>query len=121
VKIVVDMNLSQDWIGFLEIHGHDATHWARIGPADSTDETIAEWAADRDAVLLTNDLDFGHIHALAGSSRPSVIQLRSPDLRPESIGDIVSKALVTTAKSLSSGAIVTVSPPHVRIRTLPIV
>jgi predicted nuclease of predicted toxin-antitoxin system len=121
VKIVIDMNLSHDWIGFLEAHGHEALHWSRIGPIDAPDEIIAEWTADKDATILTNDLDFGHIHALAGSLRPSVIQLRSPDLRPESIGDMVLKAIVATSESLSSGAIVTVSSLHVRVRNLPIV
>ncbi len=37
MKIVIDMNLSPDWVREFECAGIEAIHWSRIGPADAPD------------------------------------------------------------------------------------
>ena len=69
LRIVVDMNLSVEWIPMLEQAGWVAVHWSSIGDPRADDATIMSWAATHDHVVFTHDLDFGTTLALtqAGS------------------------------------------------------
>lgn len=58
MKIIVDMNLSPDWVDELMSHGFEAVHWSHVGDPRAPDRTIMEWARSRDFVVFTHDLDF---------------------------------------------------------------
>jgi predicted nuclease of predicted toxin-antitoxin system len=73
-----------------------------------------------DHVLVTHDLDFGALLAAGGQPTPSVIQLRTADLAPESYAPLLVAALTQAADTLADGALVTVSPRESRIRILPL-
>lgn len=103
MRLLVDMNLSLRWAGLLRAAGHDATHRPDVGEVAATDADIMAVAADRGAVVLTNDLDFGTILAAGGESRPSVIQLRAADLRPEVLGDLLLAVITQVADVRSTG------------------
>jgi predicted nuclease of predicted toxin-antitoxin system len=47
MKVLIDMNLSPEWVATLERHEHLAVHWSAVGDARATDRTIMEWAAER--------------------------------------------------------------------------
>jgi predicted nuclease of predicted toxin-antitoxin system len=51
---------------------------------------------------------------------PSVIQVRSKDVLPASIGPIVIRALRQHQDLLESGALVVIEPADFRVRVLPI-
>ena len=53
-------------------------------------------------------------------SWPSVIQVRTLDLTPASVGDVVVRALREHAVALEAGALVTLDPASSRVRLLPI-
>ena len=90
MKIVVDMNLSPIWVGFLTYEGFDAVHWSQIGDPRAEDSTIMLWARSNDHVVFTHDLGFSALLAAGGEDSPSVIQVRSQDVLPEAIGaDVV--------------------------------
>ena len=40
VRLVVDMNLSPDWIPALAQHGYAAVHWSSVGNPRADDATI---------------------------------------------------------------------------------
>jgi len=44
LRIVVDMNLSVEWIPLLELAGWSAVHWSAIGDPRAEDATIMAWA-----------------------------------------------------------------------------
>jgi predicted nuclease of predicted toxin-antitoxin system len=44
LRIVVDMNLSPEWIPALEKDGWQAVHWATVGDPRADDATIMVWA-----------------------------------------------------------------------------
>ena len=67
---------------------------------------------------MTNDLDFGSILVTRGATSPSVIQVRSDDLRPSVIGDVVLRAIEASVTELRQGAIVTIDPVRFRRRIL---
>lgn len=52
--------------------------------------------------------------------KPSVVQLRTDDLSPQSAAVRVIAALSHTATELETGAVVTIDPRRTRVRILPI-
>ena len=84
MKIVVDMGLSPAWRSVFEQNGIEAFHWSEIGNPKAKDREILAWARENRFVVFTHDLDFGHLLALTHASGPSVIQVRSEDVLPES-------------------------------------
>lgn len=120
MKFLIDMNLSPLWVLFLAERGFAAVHWSTVGHPRAPDSEIFEFAAANHWIVLTHDLDFGMLLAVLGTSRPSVIQVRTQDVLPGAIGDIVVRAIQAAKSSLEAGALVTVDSFRHRIRVLPI-
>ena len=40
IKLVIDMNLSPDWVPVLSGHGWQAIHWSAVGDPRASDRTI---------------------------------------------------------------------------------
>jgi predicted nuclease of predicted toxin-antitoxin system len=120
MKVLIDMNLSPRWTHFLAEAGIEAAHWSELGPGDAADTEIMAFAKEHDYVVFTHDLDFSAILAATHGDKPSVIQVRSEDVRPESIGGAVVASVRQTADSLAEGALLTVEPNRMRLRLLPL-
>ncbi|HEY0553484.1 MAG TPA: DUF5615 family PIN-like protein [Thermoanaerobaculia bacterium] len=120
MKILVDMNLSPEWVSALSQEGFEAAHWSSVGEPHADDAEILKWCLDHDWIVFTNDLDFGHILALTQAGGPSVVQTRAQDLLPESLGEIVFAALRQNTDALQTGALVVIDEGSLRVRILPI-
>ncbi len=120
LKLLIDMNLSPDWVAVFRSAGFDAKHWSSVGNPRAFDRELLQWAKDNDHVVFTHDLDFGALLAGSGTSGPSVIQLRAQDLLPDRAAELVLNALEAYRAELSSGALVTVDAARSRVRILPI-
>jgi predicted nuclease of predicted toxin-antitoxin system len=120
MKILVDMNLSPLWAGFLTENGIETVHWSSIGSPDAPDSEIMTYAQAYDFTVMTNDLDFGYILAITHGKKPSVIQIRTGTLRPDRIGNIVINALKVLAVDIDKGALVTIDPHKTRVTLLPL-
>jgi predicted nuclease of predicted toxin-antitoxin system len=118
MKVLIDMNLSTQWVELLVAHGHEASHWAAVGAPEAGDDELLEWAVTEGAAILTNDLDFGIELVTRGRSKPSVIQLRSDDLRPATLGGAVLAAIEKCTEEVELGALITVDAKRSRIRIL---
>jgi predicted nuclease of predicted toxin-antitoxin system len=121
MRFIVDMNLSPRWVDWLRDAGLDAEHWSEIGEATDADVVIMQTARHRDAVLLTNDLDFGSMLASSGAAGPSVVQLRGGDLRPEALAPMLIATVAQMSSELESGALITLEPGRQRVRVLPFI
>lgn len=120
MNIVVDMNLSPDWIAKLLNEGHNARHWSEIGAMNAPDKEIMQWAQDNEYIVLTHDLDFSALLAASNASGPSVIQVRSQNTMPLAMGSIVLAALRQFESILAQGALIVVNPSRSRARILPL-
>lgn len=120
MKILIDMNLSPGWQYELQAAGIESFHWSNLGPANAPDSDILAYAAVHGMTILTNDLDFGAALATSNRDKPSVVQIRSNDLRPLSIGAKVSQALNQMKAELETGALLTIDPDRARLRLLPL-
>jgi predicted nuclease of predicted toxin-antitoxin system len=119
LKILVDMSLSPDWVPLLAGHQHVAVHWSAVGPANADDSTIMAWAQGAGYVVFTHDLDFGTILALTHAVGPSVLQIRTQDVLPDTAGAQVVAALAQHDAELAAGAIVVIDQARMRVRVLP--
>ena len=120
MKIVIDMNLSPQWVEVLMSEGHDCVHWSEIGPPNAPDREILLWARSNGYVVFTHDLDFGAILAATKADSPSVLQLRTQDISPGRIGESVVSAFKQFGELLSQGALVSIDQKRTRARVLPI-
>lgn len=118
--IIVDMNLSPDWVPFLASHGFEGGHWRNLGAAKAEDRAIFDHAHQSRAIILTQDLDFGVILAQTNATSPSVVLLRLTDVDPGTTGARVVAALHTCARELADGAILTIDDNRHRVRLLPL-
>jgi predicted nuclease of predicted toxin-antitoxin system len=120
MKLLVDMNLSPRWTGLLNESGFRAVHWSTVGPANAPDAQVMGYAMANDFVVLTHDLDFGAILAVTHGEGPSVVQLRSEDVSPDTIGKRVVSALRQMQSELEAGALLTFEATGTRLRLLPL-
>jgi len=120
MKILVDMNLSPLWAGFLTGNGVEAVHWSSAGSPNAPDWEIMAYAKEHDFTVLTCDLDFGYILAVTRGKKPSVIQIRSGALGHDRIGAAVLSAIKLLAADIDKGALVTIDPRKTRVTLLPL-
>jgi predicted nuclease of predicted toxin-antitoxin system len=120
MKILIDMNLSPDWVEVFTAAEIESIHWLSIGDPAAKDTVLMTYAQTNDYVVFTNDLDFGTLLAIQQVNLPSVIQIRTQDLLPTSIGDVVISALQQFRSELTIGALVTIDSSRLRVRILPI-
>jgi predicted nuclease of predicted toxin-antitoxin system len=120
MKILIDMNISPDWVKVFEKYEIEAVHWSNVGDPREKDEVIMEWARANGYIIFTHDLDFGSLLAATGIETPSVIQIRTQDILPISIENLVIAALRQFEEQLNNGALVTVEKAQSRVRILPI-
>ena len=120
IKLLIDMNLSPDWVPVLKTHGWSAVHWSSVGDPRASDDAIMNWAVMNEYVVMTHDLDFGAMLALSHAQGPSVIQVRAEDILPDHLEGLVITALKQHTDDLASGALLVVDESRSRVRVLPI-
>lgn len=121
MKLLVDENLSARVASTLRDAGHDAVHVTAVGLANTDDDVILRSAADTGRIIVTADADFGALLALRRDRRPSVLMLRSWDrLDPDQQAELILATLARVGNDLDDGAVASVTPERIRLRTLPI-
>ena len=113
------MNLSPEWVEIFRQQGWEAIHWSEAGNIKATDKTIMEWAKERGYIVFTHDLDFGALLAATHSNGPSVIQVRTQDVMPQTLGSRLVQILQEYKRTLESGAFITVDEVRARVKILP--
>jgi predicted nuclease of predicted toxin-antitoxin system len=118
MKILLDMNLSPDWVEALKESGFDAIHWSSIGDPKAEDTVLMDWARSNDYILFTHDLDFGAALALTQADSPSVIQARTQDVSPGHLADSMTQVLRDNSAVLQTGALIVLDEGRSRVRVL---
>jgi predicted nuclease of predicted toxin-antitoxin system len=119
MKILIDMNLPPRWVMFFAAVGLEALHWSQVGTPGASDRDVMIWARDNGYVVFTHDLDFSALLAATQGEDPSVIQVRTQNILPDAIGDLVIDSLEKFQGELEKGAIITIDPSRARLRILP--
>jgi predicted nuclease of predicted toxin-antitoxin system len=120
MKILIDMNLSPDWVQTFTDVGIESVHWSTIGDIRAPDSVIMSYALNNDYVVFTHDLDFGALLTATQAEAPSVIQVRIQNPLPDATGSLVISALRQFQTEIESGALISVDALRSRVRILPI-
>jgi len=120
MKILIDMNLSPEWVAAFAIENIESIHWSTVGDPRAEDTEIIEYAREHEYIVFTHDLDFGMILALTQADGPSVIQVRSQDILPSNLANTVLSVLRENQSTLDKGALVVIDVSRARVRILPL-
>ena|SRR5438093_194463 len=120
MRFLADAGVSPKTVAFLNERGHEAVHVRTLGLQRALDRELIERARADSSVVLTFDLDFGEILALAILDKPSVIIFRLADERAESVNRCLSAVVPERLAELESGALILVEDTRYRVRKLPI-
>lgn len=121
MRFLLNMNLLRGLCEHLQEQGFGCRHVGDLGMARAGDMDIIAEARRRNEVILTHDLDCGHLLAFSGESKPSVVIFRMRNIRPDNLYRRFTQAWQDIEKPLSQGAVVIIEDASVRIRMLPIV
>ncbi|MDO8755429.1 MAG: DUF5615 family PIN-like protein [Anaerolineales bacterium] len=120
MNFLLNMNVDRDMAAQLKKRGHVCRHVGDIGMSRAEDIEIVTEAKRTNEVILTHDLDYGHLLAFSGDKAPSVIILRLRDLRTNEIMSRLDAVWKDVESALMESVIVSLSDKSLRIRTLPI-
>ncbi|MBZ5581313.1 MAG: DUF5615 family PIN-like protein [Acidobacteriia bacterium] len=120
MKFLVDMALSPDLAIWLRSQGHDAVHASDLALHRAADTQILSIALDSKRVLISADLDFPRLLALAGAAGPGLILLRSGKHSEAESLECVRRVLMSVAAEDLPRSIVVVDHKSVWRRLLPI-
>lgn len=119
MRFLCDMGVSRKVSAWLRDQGHECIHLGEEGLARLPNGEIFSKAVAEDRIILTFDLDFGEIAAMAGDYMTSVMVFRLQNTRAPHVIDRLAVALAKASEPLLKGAIVTVEEARLRIRELP--
>lgn len=120
MKFLIDMNLSPRWCGILQAAGWESVHWSEVGIASAPDREVLQWASEGQYIVLTHDLDFGAMLAATKAAGPSVVQVRTQDVRPDGLARLLIPVMKQYAGDLESGVLLIVDEAKLRVRFLPL-
>jgi len=78
VKFFLDENIPNSSIEVLEELGYEVEHARTAGFKGSSDDEIARYAKEEEAILVTRDLDFGNVLWYPEGSHHGVLIIRLP-------------------------------------------
>jgi predicted nuclease of predicted toxin-antitoxin system len=120
LRFLVDMPLAPALAAWLRAQGHDAMHVSELKLERAPDADIIELARSEDRTIVTADLDYPRLLALARSANPSLILFRDGDWSDADIVDRMSDILLSLSERDIAESIVVVERGRVRRRRLPI-
>jgi predicted nuclease of predicted toxin-antitoxin system len=105
---------------WLRDQGHDALHAADIGLARASDAEIIMRAKSESWTIVTADLDYPRLLALAQTDDPSLILFRGGNWRDDEIVTRMANLLCSLSESDLAQSMIVVERDRVRRRRLPI-
>jgi predicted nuclease of predicted toxin-antitoxin system len=120
VRFLVDMPLSPALAAWLRSRGHDAVHASEQGLNRARDIDIMERAKREERTVITVDLDYPRLLALARGTDPSLILFRGGNWSDADIVARVDEIMRSLTIADIARSIVVVERNRVRRRKLPI-
>jgi len=120
VGFLANMNISPITVEALRNHGWDIIRVSEVMDEKSKDIDVLVYAQKQNKVVITQDLDFSQILALRGYAKPSLINLRFENARPDFVAARIIDVVSSMEKELEEGVVVTVDETSARYKNLPI-
>lgn len=120
LSFLADMNISPLTVSRLKKQGWDVIRVSDVMDKSTKDIDLLEYARKHGMVIITQDLDFSMLLALKGYEKPSLVNVRLEEARPDYVTSRIIDTVSELERELSKGAVVTVDETSVRYRYLPI-
>ena len=120
LEFLTNMNISPLTVERLRKNGWNIVRVSEVMDRGSKDTDILIYAQQQNKVVITQDLDFSAILALSGYGKPSLINLRLENPRPDLVTSRIIEVVSTMEKELEEGVVITVDETSARYRNLPI-
>jgi predicted nuclease of predicted toxin-antitoxin system len=114
------MPLSPQLAAWLVDEGHDAVHATAIGLSTAPDTEIIEVARREDRTIVTADLDYPRLLAVARATEPSLILFRGGSWNEADVRLRMATVLAHLDASDIIGSVIVVERERVRRRRLPL-
>ena len=114
------MPLSPSVARWLKRRGREAVHAVEVGLTSATDEEILERASAEGRVLITADLDYPQLLALAGAKGPGLILFRGGNYSEAECLERLRAALGAVPEQELPHSIVVIEEWRIRKRRLPV-
>jgi predicted nuclease of predicted toxin-antitoxin system len=95
--------------------GHDSVHVSALAMDSAPDPLIYRRAATEQRVIITQDADFGPIHAASPQPGVGIVLLRMSDGRPAHQSRALIDNLPSLETALVAGAIVIIEDEFIRL------
>lgn len=119
MKLLIDMNLSPEWLAVLLRAGLEAKHWSEIGEFDAEEGVLLACAREQGFVVLTQDLDFGQLLFRTHAAGPGVVLLRIRNELDSLQQSRICRLLHSAGPALEAGALLVIDEKRARLRRLP--
>jgi len=119
LQFLADMNISPVTVEELRRAVWDIVRVSERLDRPASDQEILSFARANSRVVVSHDLDFSSLLALAGHNSPSLITLRLTSADPLFAPVRLKEAVQASASILAKGCVVTVDDQTVRVRELP--
>ena len=120
MRFLLDMGVDVRVGTWLREHGHEPVHLRDQGLQRLANGEIFTKAISENRVILTFDLDFGEIAALARGRKTSVIVFRLHNTRTAHVLERLASVLPDCSSILERGAVVVIEENRHRVRPLPV-
>ena len=120
LEFLTNMNISPLTVEQLRKNGWNIVRVSEVMDRGSKDIDILIYAQQQNKVVITQDLDFSAILALSGYEKPSLINLRLENPRPDLVTSRIIEVVSTMEKELEEGVVVTIDETTARYRNLPV-
>jgi len=120
VRFLVDMPLSLALAVWLRERSHDAVDATEIGLHRASDSEIIALAKRETRTIVTADLDYPRLLALAGADEPSVILFRDGDWSEADVTARMTEVLAALTEADIEQSIIVVERDRLRRRRSPL-
>ena len=120
LEFLANMNISPLTLEQLRTLGWNIIRVSEVMEKGSKDIDILIYAQKYNKVVITQDLDFSTLLALSGYTKPSLINLRLENPRPDLVSAHIIDVVSVMEKELEEGVVVTVDETSARYKNLPI-
>jgi predicted nuclease of predicted toxin-antitoxin system len=122
MKFIIDQPVSPrlaEWLRSADAGSHDAVHVRERGMSKARDAELVEVARDEGRVLVTSDLDFARLLALAGMRSPGLILFRAGNVSDREMLALLRRVLESVSAELLVCSAVVVDEHTIRVASLP--
>jgi predicted nuclease of predicted toxin-antitoxin system len=119
MKFLVDMPLSPELAAWLVRQGYDAVHACAIGLNCASDTVILDRARGERRVVITADLDYSKLLAVAQTRGPGLVLFRGGNYSEQEAVARLERLLETIPSEELWDSIVVIEKGRIRRRRLP--